>query len=168
MSWADTWRQPPDGAAIVPNTLNKIRLHNELIAIGMAGPFFRTTYDCVTNLADEIDENAAPEVVQPSSVKANEIRSGFGVATSHRRSHARDRATWTWHLMLKFNCEVTAERVEETLLANPPCLAMLGDNNQTRQIRLDLVSSDYTHPPTQKPHSGSDITLTFEAVALRR
>ncbi len=152
----------------MPNTLNKIRIQNELITLGQAGPYYRTTYDCATDLADEIDENATPTVVSPTSIKANEIASSFDKAASYRRSVGRDRTSWSWLLRLQFNCEVTAERLEENLLDSPPCLVMLGTNNQTRQVRLDLVRTDYIHPPTNQPHSGSEISLTFEAVALRR
>ena len=152
----------------MPNTLNKIRIQNELIAAGKAGPYFRVTYDCQTDLADEIDEDASPVIEVPASVKANEVRSAFRDAANYRRSAGLDRATWTWLLRMQFHCEVTAERVEENLMENPPCLTLLGPNNRTNQVLLKLVNSDYTHPPTTSPSSGSEITFTFEAVALRR
>lgn len=148
----------------MPNTINKVRVHQTLIQTVKAGPFYAVTYDPQTDEALDIDEGVATALT-PSSVKANELDAVIDESPRFRQSQQLERSTWRWLVKAKFSCEVTAWRLEESLMTSPPCLAR--DSDQ-RQVQLRLERVEYTHPPTNQPHSGSEINFFFDVRPLRR
>ena len=148
----------------MPNTINKIRIHNELISVTKAGAFYAVDFDNCSGAMQDVDEAVATPV-PPSSVYANELSAQIGDATNYRMSYQRQRSEWTWLVKAKWSCQVTSYRFEEALMLNPPCLVMDPDQ---RQVQLMLERVQYQHSTTGQPHSGSLIEFYFNARPLRR
>lgn len=148
----------------MPNTINKVRVHQALIQTVKAGAFYAMTYDPQTDEALDIDEAVAAPIA-PSSVKANELQADVELSQRQRQRFTLERARWTWLVRTKFSCEVTAWRFEEALMLDPPCLPV--DSSQ-RQVQMILQRIEYTHPPTNQAHSGSEIDFYFNVRPLRR
>lgn len=149
----------------MPNTVEKVRIQNALIALGQAGPFYALTYDKTTKLANDIDTGVATPVTAPW-VAANEIQSEFGIDPRHGRDRKLKRLTWSWILICRFNEEVTAEEAEKLWLNSPSILARTAQF--PGQVTLDLLRTTYTHPTKHESHSGSQFDFTFEARLSRR
>src|SRR5687767_5447889 len=90
--------------------LNKIRVQQKLVEIGLAGPYYQVAYDA--NEADDVDPETA-EVVAPVSAQANEVASGWDTDTQYGRNKVQGRTNWEWRLQLSFSKEVTLEAAEE-------------------------------------------------------
>lgn len=149
----------------MPNTVEKIRVHNALVQLGLAGPYYAVTYDPATKLAQDVDEAVDPTVV-PASCQANEITSRWEKDQRHGRNLVLERTSWVWALIVKFNQEVTAWRAEETWAGSP--LILPRDANFPTQVTLKLIGATYQHPIKQGSHNGSLIEFNFEARRSRR
>lgn len=148
----------------MPNTVDKIRIHNALIAAVLAGPFFAVTYDPDTKLALDVDVDVDTPV-SPASLQANEIAAAFEVDERYKRGYKLDRTDWSWVVLTKFHQEVTAHELEESLLSSPPVLPR---SDLFRQATLQLTRAIYSHPTKQQSHSGSAIEFHFDVRLTRR
>lgn len=135
--------------------LEKVRVQNKLIDMGLAGPYYAITY----NTSQKAVRGA---VVQPAEVLANEVSANFGLPERNRRSYRDDRLEWLWELRLSFNQEVTLEEFEQTIMA-APILLPADKNAGNRQVSLHFRSVSYIHPPTQSPRTGTKVTYLMNA-----
>lgn len=139
--------------------LEKTRIQNKLIEILQEGPFYGVSYDSTTRLLTVGDGSA----VTPSSVAVQETRAIFDVSERNRQTFRRDRTTWQWLAIVKFENEVSSEEFEQIVLADPPTLE--SDSSEgLRAVRLDFLNADYRHPPQQQSSNGSQIEYEIQAV----
>ena len=140
--------------------LHKKHIHNAVVNALLQGIFIPISYDRSTKLMviPETDADAVP----PASIATNEVTSVFGIPERNRRERIQERGPWNWQAIVKFNREVVLELFEENLTANP-ILIPADPENGLRQIRINLVGSDYIHPPKQSPSSGTQVVYSFEA-----
>lgn len=148
----------------MPNTIDKVRVHNALVDLVATGPFYRVTNESTTNHMMDIDE-AVDTPVSPGSLWANEVRSECAHDPRHMRDLKRDRQQWTWMVIAKFSREVTSYRAEEAWLNSPPIVPR---DTQFRQATIELESVNYEHPTKQQSHSGSIIQFRFNVRLSRR
>lgn len=148
----------------MPNTSQKVRVHNAIISLLTSGPYYGVTYQS-NKQANDIDINDVGTVaITPSSAQCNEINSAFSVDRSRGRARSFQREPWTWVGIVAFDQEVTAEFAEETW-ENPQ---ILPSASGFRQATIQLVGSSYQHPTKQGGPSGSRIEFTFEVTLGRR
>lgn len=148
----------------MPNTIDKVRIHNALIDLLQAGPYYAVTHDSSTKHAADVDE-AVDTAVSPSSAAANEVSSSYDVDSRHGRDYKRSRSRWSWLGIVKFDQEVTSWRAEESWLNSP---LILPSSAGFRQATLELAGATYQHPIKQQGHNGSVIEFTFEIRLSRR
>lgn len=148
------------GPIIPPNfpgiTLKKL-ISDALTASALAGEFIGVTYDMDLRIMIQ-----GANVV-PSSVETNEVRAGFRVEGRFGRKYVMDRDSWVWQLWLRFDQEVIAERFEADLASNPPFIPQDPDNGVDRAVILQLLSTDYKHPPRGGASNGSEVSFVFQA-----
>lgn len=144
---------------------NRTRIQNFIIDTVKAGPFHEVRYDKITGHAEGIDPFTDTPIL-PSTVVANEVRSGFGVNSHNGQSFRLHRNSWLFQSLVRFDREVSAETFENQLADNPPFLAANPDFNQS-SIRLLLTGVEALHPVTGQPSSGSQFKFTFQAITGR-
>lgn len=146
------------------NTVEKVRVHNAILALLQAGPYYAVAYDPDTKLAQDVDVATATPL-DPDSCQTNEIASSFGADDQFRRGAPRsERERWLWVGLVKFNREVTVHEAEAAW-AEP---TVLPRTDTFRQVRIDLVSADYQHPTRQQSHSGTQVQFQFQVTLSRR
>lgn len=146
------------------NTVEKVRVHNAIIGLLEAGPYYPVNYTPATRLAADIDTAVDP-TIDPISVQTNELLAAFTLDERYKRGRVLDRAQWVWVGFVKFAQEVTAYEAEELWLLSPPRLPR---TPVFRQVQIDLIRTSYTHPTKQEGHSGSLIEFNFEIRLSRR
>jgi hypothetical protein len=149
------------GATVVMAVVSDVvRVQNALVSAAMSGLFYKRQYDKDTKLV------TLGASVLPAEALVNETSSTF-VVGSNRRRLVRQRATWTFDLILGFNVEVTCEAFEQRLLDKPIRVKVvkLPDVQLQRyaSIILELVSAAPTHPVQQNGTRGTRVTYTFQA-----
>lgn len=134
------------------------RIHNDLVARALAGPFHPVTIDPLTKLAT-VDTNTN---IVPATAMANEISAGFGPNPHDKRTYTDHRTRWEWELILSFDQYVTCERFEQTLTESPVRLVgSLATGN--RYIYLHLRRAEYVQPLQQQLSTGTKATYKIEA-----
>ena len=146
------------------NTVDNVRIHNELVALLLAGPYYAVDYTPATKLAGDID-TAVATAITPASVQTNEISAVFEPDQQHGRAHVLDRGQWLWLGIVKFDREVTAHQAEELWQSAPKVLPR---SSVFRQATIELRSAEYEHPIRQQGHNGSRIEFTFSVRLSRR
>lgn len=141
----------------------RVRVHNQILSMLKAGPYYAVTYDGADNEANDI--GASPQLYTPVSARTNEVGSQFETDRQYKRDYVLDRIGWTWVGIVKFNREVTAYPAEEAWSTNPPVLPR---TDELRQARIELESVSYQHPTQQQGHGGTVIEFTFKVRLGRR
>lgn len=146
--------------------VEKLAIHNRLLQVGKAGPYFAVVYDKNTGEAVAVDPDVTP-TVDPKSCLCNETSASFDRDTRHGRDYTMDRVSWIWLLVLHFDQEVTTYEAEESWLTSPPRLAANAPES-LRGARLELLNAEFTHPVKQDGHSGTLVRFFFEVRQNRR
>lgn len=104
--------------------------------------------------------------VHPSSIVVQESESHWHKSETSRTLE-RERSSWTWSLIIRFETGVTAllERFEDALTDHP---ARIDNQDGRPPLFLNLISASYSHPVRQGPASGTEATYTFEVVPHRK
>ncbi len=149
------------------NTVDKIRVQQELTKLVRDADYYAVSYDPDSNEPADVDTSvgAGTVKVKPGSVGTNEISCSWLIDARHGRRQIRERENWRWEAQVKFKSEVTSYVAEEAWSLKPLVLPRSGS---LRQVTLELVNATYEHPVRQEPHNGSRITFTFEARLGRR
>lgn len=120
--------------------------------------------DCYPRLRDP-DTRAvslSDTPVNPSNVIANELSSRTGRPPRNRQFDRDEILDWRFSALVRFDEEVSMWSAEESLRTDPIVLAHDTDNGLPF-VRVRLVSSDYSHPVTGQPESGTSVRMVFEA-----
>ena len=130
-------------------------VQNKLVELAESGLFRENTYD-------ENKVTTLEVVAQPRSVEANETGCEFGQRSVRtRQSLERDRQRWRWELIVSFDSHVSDQLFLERLNTKP---FQVDETESTRPVALNLLASEYTHPPRANPSNGSRIRYEFEAI----
>lgn len=129
------------------------QIKNKIVLLGKEGVFPRASYKEGLVTYNESDSAI------PSSCICRERTSDFNVPIRNRQKGQKERTSWTFDLILKFNCEVTSEPFEEELIKNTIITFTIAE--ALKQITLELTNTSYEHP-TQAGGS-SHITFSFLA-----
>lgn len=137
------------------------RIHNKLVEIVQAGPYYRTFNDSATKAAI----GGGP--VTPASCVANETGASFLADNRHGRKRILRRDTWTWLVIVKFDVEVTSHLAEDGWLQDPPILPA-DSTSGSQQATIELERASYQHPTKHQGHGGSVIEFEFNVSLSRR
>lgn len=137
---------------------NYERIQRRLLLEGSNGPFYAATTDVDTK-QKTVD---VATVVAPASVMAEEESTTFGTPSRNRRTDRRERKSWRWLVVCKFNRDVSAEAIEKRFIA-ANILLPRDSANDLEQVSLKLLDADSFHPAQQNPSSGTHVKFTFEA-----
>lgn len=140
----------------------KQRIHNALVAVVKAGPYYRCSVNSKTGqMTIDLDKP-----VSPAAIKVVETQATYSSVRRLKRFFgASERESWTWTVKVQFaGMEVAFEVFEESAtdrgIEIPP---VIGLQNQRRALAR-LVRADYSHPPEQSPNEGTFAEFTFEIV----
>lgn len=137
----------------------RVRIQQELVQLGKAGTFPVVSYNPATGEPTDIDD----AVVQaPASVLANEVAVSVSPDLPMGRRRVRRRETWTFELVLDFNCEVSLELFENSLLDRVHLIKRDAPNGLA-QVELFWTRTEVSHPVQQQPSAGTSARLFFEA-----
>lgn len=148
--------------AVVTTTgiLMKQRIHNAILAVVKAGPYYVCKIDPKTGQMT-IDLNAP---VKPTGITIKEVRRSSRLALKYKRSGlVSEIESWPWIVQLEFPAlevafEVFENNLMDTCISIPP---VIGAPDQ-RPLLARWADSDYSPPPEQSPNSGTFATITFE------
>lgn len=136
----------------------RIRIQNALVDRALSADFYPVRYDSETSHAEPV---LSP--VKPSEALANEIDATFSRPPRYRRDFQISRETWSFQLILGFDCEVVLTAFEDSVMQNPPTVERDLENN-VPLVLLELLEVEYEHRPQQSESAGTQVRYTFNAV----
>ena len=142
-------------------TIMKQRIHNALTAAVLAGPFYKCSIDPKTGQMT-VDTDS-PIILKKENLKVTERSRSFRLAEKYRREgNVSELDSWVWMVQVAFpNSEVATEVFENNMDTGIQVPPVLGLSNQ-RRLLARLVDSDYNHPPSQSPDTGTVARFIFE------
>jgi len=128
-------------------------IKNKLVLLGKEGVFPRASYK------DDLVTYDVSDSATPTDCSARERASDFNVPRRNRQKGQRERTSWTFDLILRFNCEVTSEPFEEEMAKNT--IISFTTAEGLNQITLELTNVGYEHPA----QAGGSSRITFSFLA---
>lgn len=142
----------------------KQRIYNALLAVVRAGPYYACSINPKTGQMTVFTDK--PVVPVLGNIVIRERNKSYRLAARFKREfNVSELESWSWTARVEFPaqevaCEVFEESVTDTGITIPPVEGLVGQ--RTLLARFDR--SDYSHPASQSPNTGTVAEFSFEII----